>query len=66
MKRFLSLLTLVVMICTAVSAQNTPYRTVIGPYYDSTGAIALADPSTTIVVDLTIEKEQTIVGHYAR
>lgn len=66
MKRFLSLLTLVVMICTAVSAQNTPYRTVIGPYYDSTGAIALADPSTTIVVDLTIEKEQTIVGPYAR
>ena len=66
MKRFLSLLTLAVMICTAVSAQNTPYRTVIGPYYDSTGAIALADPSTTIVVDLTIEKEQTIVGPYAR
>lgn len=66
MKRFLSLLTLVVMACTAVSAQNTPYRTVIGPYYDSTGAIALADPSTTIVVDLTIEKEQTIVGPYAR
>lgn len=66
MKRFLSLLTLAVMACTAVSAQNTPYRTVIGPYYDSTGAIALADPSTTIVVDLTIEKEQTIVGPYAR
>ena len=66
MKRFLSLLTLAVMVCTAVSAQNTPYRTVIGPYYDATGAIALADPSTTIVVDLTIEKEQTIVGPYAR
>lgn len=66
MKRFLSLLTLAVMVCAAVSAQNTPYRTVIGPYYDATGAIALADPSTTIVVDLTIEKEQTIVGPYAR
>ena len=66
MKRFLSFLTLAVMVCTAASAQNTPYRTVIGPYYDATGAIALADPSTTIVVDLTIEKEQTIVGPYAR
>ena len=66
MKRFLSFLTLAVMACTAVSAQNTPYRTVIGPYYDATGAVALADPSTIIVVDLTIEKEQTIVGPYAR
>lgn len=66
MKRFLALLTLAVMTCTVVSAQNTPYRTVIGPYYDSTGALALADPTTTIVVDLTIEKEQTIVGPYAR
>ena len=66
MKRLLALLTLAVVACTTASAQNTPYRTVIGPYYDATGAVALADPTTTIVVDLTIEKEQTIVGPYAR
>ncbi|MBR3775177.1 MAG: DUF4831 family protein [Alistipes sp.] len=66
MKRFLALLALAVMISTAVSAQNTPYRAVIGPYYDATGAIAVADPTTTIIVDLTIEKEQTVVGPYAR
>lgn len=66
MKRFLSLLTLAIAIGTAASAQNNIYRAAIGPYVDATGAVAVADPSTTIVVDLKIEKEQTIVGPYAR
>lgn len=66
MKRFLSFLTLAVMVCTAVSAQNTPYRAIIGLHHDANGAVVMSDPTTTIVVDLTIEKEQTIVGPYAR
>ncbi|MBQ5830218.1 MAG: DUF4831 family protein [Alistipes sp.] len=66
MKRFLSFLTLATLLCTAASAQNNLYRSVIGPYIDANGAVAVADPSTTIVVDLTIESEQTIVGPYAR
>ena len=66
MKRFLSLIALAVMVCATASAQNNLYRAVTGLYYDATGAMAIADPSTTIVVDITIEKEQTIVGPYAR
>lgn len=66
MKRFLSFLTLATLLCTAASAQNNLYRSVIGPYIDANGAIAVANPSTTIVVDLVIESEQTIVGPYAR
>lgn len=66
MKRFLSLLTLALILCSAVSAQNNLYRSIIGPYFDANGVLAVADPSTTIVVDLTIEMEQTIVGPYAR
>ena len=66
MKRFLSIIALAVVACTTVSAQNNHYRAITGLYYDANGAMALADPSTTIVVDITVEKEQTIVGPYAR
>lgn len=66
MKRFLSFLALIVMVCTTASAQNNSYRSVIGLYNDATGTMAIADPNTTIVVDITVEKEQTIVGPYAR
>ena len=65
MKRILSVLALAIMVCTAASAQNNIYRAVVGPYQAADGNIVVADPSTTIVVDLTIEKEQTIVGPYA-
>ena len=66
MKRILSVLALAIIACTAASAQNNIYRAVVGPYQAADGNIVVADPSTTIVVDLTIEKEQTIVGPYAR
>ena len=66
MKRILSVLALAIMACTVASAQNNIYRAVVGPYQAADGNIVVADPSTTIVVDLTIEKEQTIVGPYAR
>ena len=66
MKRILSVLALAIMACTAASAQNNIYRAVVGPYQAADGNIVVADPSTTIVVDITIEKEQTIVGPYAR
>ena len=66
MKRFLSLIALAVMACATASAQNNLYRSVTGLYYDASGAMAIADPTTTIVVDITVEKEQTIVGPYAR
>ena len=55
MKRFISLLALIVLVCTTASAQNNAYRSVIGLYNDANGSMAIADPSTTIVVDITVE-----------
>ena len=66
MKRIFSILALIMMSCIAASAQNNIYRAVIGPYQAADGSIAVANPSTTVVVDLTIEKEQVVVGPYAR
>lgn len=66
MKHIFSTLALIVMVCTAASAQNNIYRAVVGPYQAADGSIVVADPTTTIVVDLTVEKEQIIVGPYAR
>lgn len=66
MKRIISLMSLAVLACGAVTAQNTPYKAVVGTYIDASGALAVSDPSTSVAVDLIVEKEQTVVGPYAR
>ena len=66
MKRFLTLVTLGLLSIGAASAQNNIYKAVAGAYIDASGAVAVADPSTTIAVDIVVEKEHTIVGPYAR
>lgn len=66
MKRFLTLLTFAMLVSASASAQNNIYKAVAGAYIDASGAVAVADPSTTIAVDLIVEKEHTIVGPYAR
>lgn len=66
MKRFLSIATLALAAWTGVSAQNTITKAFVGTYVDASGAVVISDPSTTIAVDLVVEKEQTIVGPYAR
>ena len=66
MKRIISLMSLAVLACGAATAQNTPYKAVIGTYVDASGALAVSDPSTSVAVDLIVEKEQTVVGPYAR
>ena len=66
MKRFLSIAALAVAACTGASAQNTICKAVAGAHIDASGAVVVCDPSTTIAVDLVVEKEQTIVGPYAR
>lgn len=65
MRRFFSLLMMSVMVCAAASAQNIR-SVVIGPYQSANGEIVVANPTTTIIVELTVEKQQTIVGPYAR
>ena len=48
------------------TAQNNIHTSVIGAVKDSSGAITIVDPSTTIAVDITVKSDQTIVGPYAR
>lgn len=66
MKQIISLMSLAVLACGAATAQNTPYKAVVGTYIDASGALAVSDPSTSVAVDLIVEKEQTVVGPYAR
>lgn len=66
MKRIISLMSLAVLACGAATAQNTPYKAVVGTYVDASGALAVSDPSTSVAVDLIVEKEHTVVGPYAR
>lgn len=66
MKRFLSLLTLATLFAAGVSAQNNIYHAVAGPHYNAAGELVISDPSTTINIELTVVKEQTIVGPYAK
>ena len=66
MKRIISLMSLAVLACGAATAQNTPYKAVVGTYIDASGALAVSDPSTSVAVDLIVETEQTVVGPYAR
>ena len=66
MKRIISPMSLAVLACGAATAQNTPYKAVVGTYIDASGALAVSDPSTSVAVDLIVEKEQTVVGPYAR
>lgn len=66
MKRIISLMSFAVLACGAATAQNTPYKAVVGTYIDASGALAVSDPSTSVAVDLIVEKEQTVVGPYAR
>lgn len=66
MKRIITIMSLAVLMCSAATAQNTVYKAVVGTYVDENGVVAMSDPSTSVAVDLVIEKEQTIVGPYAR
>lgn len=66
MKRFFLFLAFNFALATAATAQNSIFQAVVGPYIDESGALMISDPSTTIIVDLTVEKEQVIVGPYAR
>ena len=66
MKRLFTLVALCAASIVTASAQNNIYKAVAGAYIDASGAVAVADPSTTIAVDIVVEREHTIVGPYAR
>lgn len=64
MKKILTLVALISSISIA-AAQDSSNATLIG-IQSVDGTTRFVEPSTTIVVDLTIEKEQIIPGPYAR
>ncbi len=66
MKRIFSLVALVMLSIAGLSAQNnTPYA-FIGVHNSANGELSITDPSTTLQIQLTLVKEQTIVGPYAK
>ena len=66
MKRIFTILALSLLAISSASAQSDIWKAVVGPYTNANGEIAISDPHTVIAVDYTLEKEQTIVGPYAR
>ena len=55
-------------LCSIASlcAQNNTTYAMIGARYNPAGELVISDPSTTLQVQLTVEKVQTIVGPYAK
>lgn len=66
MKKLIILATLVLGFTLNSMAQNNFYQSTLGVVTDASGAITYVSPATIIAVDITIEKEQNIVGPYAR
>lgn len=66
MKRVIFFVALALCSVANIWAQNNTTCTVIGAHYNSAGDLVISDPSTTIQVQLTVEKVQTIVGPYAK
>lgn len=66
MKKVFFIAALILGFATTTIAQNNAYQSVVGVVTDASGATSFISPTTAIVVDVTIQKEQTIVGPYAR
>ena len=66
MKRVIFFIALILCSITSLWAQNNTTCTVIGARYNPAGELVISDPSTTLQVQLTVEKVQTVVGPYAK
>ena len=66
MKKLITIATCVLGFTLSAMAQNNAYQSTFGLTVDASGAKVYVAPSTIITVDVTIEKEQNIVGPYAR
>lgn len=66
MKKLIIIATLILGFTLSSIAQNNIYQSTLGVVTDASGAITYVSPSTIIAVDVTVEKEQNIVGPYAR
>lgn len=66
MKRVISFVALVLCSITSLWAQNNTTCTIVGAHYTPAGELVISDPCTTLQVQLTVEKVQTIVGPYAK
>lgn len=66
MKKVILLTALALGAMLSATAQNSLYQSTFGAVMGASGAYEIVDPSTVIAVDITVEKEQNIVGPYAR
>ncbi len=66
MKKVSFIAALILVFATTAMAQNNAYQSVVGLVTDASGSTSFVSPTTTIAIDITIQKEQTIVGPYAR
>lgn len=66
MKRVISLLALTLCFALSLSAQNNTVYAPLGVAYNAAGEPIISDPCTTLQVQITITKEQVLVGPYAK
>ena len=65
MKRLISIFALA-LITVSLHAQNNTTCAIVGTHYNADGELVISDPSTTLQVQITVVKEQIIVGPYAK
>lgn len=66
MKKLMFVAILALGFASSAMAQNNAYISTFGIQTNASGEKIIVDPSTVIAVDITVEKEQNIVGPYAR
>lgn len=66
MKKFITIIAFALGFSLSATAQNNAYQSTIGFVTDASGEKSYISPSTIVSVDITVEKEQNIVGPYAR
>ena len=66
MKRVISILALTLCFALGLSAQNNTVYAPLGVRYNAAGELIISDPCTTLQVQLTVTKEQVVVGPYAK
>ena len=65
MKRFLVIIAILACVGTSY-AQQSNFSQIVGIQTSSDGTMFINEPTTTLVVDLTVQQEQVIPGPYAR
>lgn len=66
MKKVSFIVLLLIGFVATATAQNNMYQSVIGVVNNASGGVEFINPTSCIAIDITVQKEQNIVGPYAR